>query len=99
MPARAFMQALGDEDAKVLDTSTAFRTDPGFAYGFPELSTAHEEAIVHSSRVANTGCHAAGAIALLYPLLAAGVISARYANEHSLNHRVFRRRQKDDCRV
>jgi len=71
---RAFMQALGDADAKVLDTSTAFRTDDRFAYGFPELSKAHEEAIAHCARVANTGCHAAGAIALLYPLLTAGVI-------------------------
>ena len=73
---RAFLQALGDHQAKVLDTSTAFRTDDRFAYGFPELSAAHEEAIAISSRVANTGCHAAGVIALLYPLLTAGVIAA-----------------------
>ncbi|MBE0601193.1 MAG: N-acetyl-gamma-glutamyl-phosphate reductase, partial [Firmicutes bacterium] len=56
---RAFVSALPDETIKVLDTSTAFRTDGRFAYGFPELSAAHEEAIRHSSRVANTGCHAA----------------------------------------
>ena len=42
---RAFFGALGDCPCKVLDTSTAFRTDGRFAYGFPELSTAHEEAI------------------------------------------------------
>jgi len=72
---RAFMDALGDPGGKVLDTSTAFRTDARFAYGFPELSQEHEEAIRRSSRVANTGCHAAGAIALLYPLLKAGVIA------------------------
>ena len=73
---RAFMEALGDTGGKVLDTSTAFRTDARFAYGFPELSKEHEEAIRRSSRVANTGCHAAGVIALLYPLLKAGVIAA-----------------------
>ncbi len=73
---RAFMDALGDAPCRVLDTSTAFRTDDRFAYGFPELSRQHEEAIRLSNRVANTGCHAAGAIALLYPLLAAGVIAA-----------------------
>ena len=73
---RAFFAALGDCPCKVLDTSTAFRTDDRFAYGFPELSKAHEEAIRLSARVANTGCHAAGAIALLYPLLTAGVIAA-----------------------
>ncbi len=73
---RAFVSALNDETIKVLDTSTAFRTDGRFAYGFPELSDAHEEAIRNSSRVANTGCHAAGAIALLYPLLQAGAVAA-----------------------
>ncbi len=73
---RAFFEALGDVPCKVLDTSTAFRTDGRFAYGFPELAQAHEDAIRASSRVANTGCHAAGAIALLYPLLTAGVIAA-----------------------
>ena len=73
---RAFVSALPDETIKVLDTSTAFRTDGRFAYGFPELSEAYEEAIRSSSRVANTGCHAAGVIALLYPLLQAGVIAA-----------------------
>ena len=73
---RAFLAALDDETVKVLDTSTAFRTDGRFAYGFPELSDAHEQAVRTSSRVANTGCHAAGTIALLYPLLAAGVIAA-----------------------
>jgi N-acetyl-gamma-glutamyl-phosphate reductase len=73
---RAFLEALGDADGKVLDTSTAFRTDTRFAYGFPELSQAHEDAIRASRRVANTGCHAAGAIALLYPLLQAEVIAA-----------------------
>lgn len=73
---RAFVSALPDETIKVLDTSTAFRTDGRFAYGFPELSEAYEEAIRSSSRVANTGCHAAGVIALLYTLLQAGVIAA-----------------------
>lgn len=73
---RAFIDALGDAPCKVLDTSTAFRTDGRFAYGFPELSAAHEAAIRTSSRVANTGCHAAGTIALLYPLVTAGVIAA-----------------------
>ena len=73
---RVFRRRWASDPCKVLDTSTAFRTDPRFAYGFPELSKNHEEAIRVSSRVANTGCHAAGAIALLYPLLTAGVIAA-----------------------
>jgi N-acetyl-gamma-glutamyl-phosphate reductase len=71
---RALIAALGDEKGRVLDASTAFRTDPRFAYGFPELSPAHEAAVRTANRVAVPGCHASGAIALIYPLLAAGVL-------------------------
>lgn len=66
---------LGDTAGRVLDTSTAFRTDARFAYGFPELSPAHAAAIQTANRVAVPGCHASGAIALLYPLLAAGLLA------------------------
>lgn len=66
---------LGDSAGRVLDTSTAFRTDARFAYGFPELSPAHAAAIQTANRVAVPGCHASGAIALLYPLIAAGVLA------------------------
>ena len=71
---RELIAALGDMRGRVLDTSTAFRTDARFAYGFPELSSAHEAAIRTANRVAVPGCHASGAIALLYPLIAAGVL-------------------------
>ena len=59
-------------DVVLLDTSTAHRTAPGWAYGFPELSEAHEAAIRGSKRIAVPGCHASGFIALVYPLIAAG---------------------------
>ncbi|HNX61433.1 MAG TPA: N-acetyl-gamma-glutamyl-phosphate reductase [Candidatus Limiplasma sp.] len=72
---RALIAALGDTKGRVLDTSTAFRTDARFAYGFPELSPAHEAAVKQANRVAVPGCHASGAIALLYPLVQAGAIS------------------------
>ena len=71
---KALIALLGDTQGRVLDTSTAFRTDKRFAYGFPELSPAHAAAIQTANRVAVPGCHASGAIALLYPLLMAGVI-------------------------
>ena len=58
----------------VLDTSTAHRTDLRFAYGFPELSAAHREKILTSKRIAVPGCHASGFIALVYPLVEAGLI-------------------------
>ncbi len=59
---------------KIIDTSTAHRTNDAWAYGFPELSGAHREAIAESSRVANPGCHASGFIASVCPLVAKGVI-------------------------
>ena len=62
----------------VIDTSTAHRVDPDWAYGFPELSSGHRQAIVHSKRVANPGCHASGFIAGVYPLVRHGVIPADF---------------------
>ncbi len=61
-------------DAKIIDTSTAHRTDPNWAYGFPELSSAHREAIKNAKLVANPGCHASGFIASVYPLVANSLI-------------------------
>ncbi len=61
-------------DVCLLDTSTAHRTDPAWAYGFPELSPSHRQRIKNGTRVAVPGCHASGFIALCYPLVAAGVI-------------------------
>lgn len=62
--------------ARIIDASTAHRTAPGWAYGFPELSPAHREAIVTGSRIANPGCHATGFISLCYPLVASGALPA-----------------------
>lgn len=59
----------------VLDASTAHRTAPGWAYGFPELGPAREEAIRTSRRIAVPGCHASGFIALVSPLVEAGILS------------------------
>ena len=60
---------------RVIDASTAHRTNPDWDYGFPELSAAHREAIQVSKRVANPGCHATGFISVVYPLVAMGLIS------------------------
>ncbi|MBQ7416054.1 MAG: N-acetyl-gamma-glutamyl-phosphate reductase [Oscillospiraceae bacterium] len=65
-------------NVKIIDTSTAHRTNDNWAYGFAELSDAHREAIRNSSRVANPGCHASGFIASVYPLVAKGVIPADF---------------------
>lgn len=58
----------------VIDASTAHRTLAGWAYGFPELSASFEEKIVSSKRIAVPGCHASGFIALVYPLIEAGLL-------------------------
>ena len=63
---------------KIIDTSTAHRTNDAWAYGFAELSDAHRSAIRNSSRVANPGCHASGFIASVYPLVAGGIIPADF---------------------
>ena len=77
LPDAAAIEAVGlagDSKVKIIDTSTAHRTNPAWAYGFPELSAAHREKIVNSNRIANPGCHASGFIASVYPLVSAGVI-------------------------
>ena len=61
--------------AKIIDTSTAHRTNPDWAYGFAELSQAHRAAIEKAKLVANPGCHASGFIAGVYPLVASGLLS------------------------
>ena len=63
---------------KIIDTSTAHRTNDDWAYGFPELSPKHRQAIAESRRVANPGCHASGFIASVYPLVAGGVLPADF---------------------
>jgi len=67
----------------VIDASTAHRTNPEWAYGFPELGKDFEEKIKESHRIAVPGCHASGFIALVYPLIKAGILPADallYAN-------------------
>jgi N-acetyl-gamma-glutamyl-phosphate reductase len=65
---------IAPKDTLLIDASTAHRTSPGWAYGLPELSPAHREAIKASRRIAVPGCHAAGFVSLVYPLVANGVL-------------------------
>ncbi|MBR6951921.1 MAG: N-acetyl-gamma-glutamyl-phosphate reductase [Oscillospiraceae bacterium] len=64
------------EGTKVIDASTAHRTAEGWAYGFPELSPEHRQAVARSRFVANPGCHASGFISSVYPLRKLGVLPA-----------------------
>ena len=63
---------------KIIDTSTAHRTDPSWVYGMPELA-GQTEKILASSRIANPGCHASGFVALVAPLVQAGILPADIA--------------------
>ena len=77
LPDEAAIEAVSlieNPDTVVIDASTAHRTNPDWAYGFPELSNSHEEKIKNSKRIANPGCHASGFIALVYPLVEKGII-------------------------
>ena len=81
LPDAAAVEAVSlieNDHTVVIDTSTAHRVSEAWAYGFPELSPEHRQAIVTSKRVANPGCHASGFIAGVYPLVKHGVIPADF---------------------
>lgn len=62
----------------IIDASTAHRTNPAWAYGFPELDKSFREKIATSKRIANPGCYASGSIAILYPLVQSGILPKDY---------------------
>jgi N-acetyl-gamma-glutamyl-phosphate reductase len=74
----ALAEALGRAAPKLLDASTAHRVDPGWTYGFPEMAPDQPEKIAASRKVSNPGCYPTGAIALLRPLVQAGLVPADY---------------------
>jgi N-acetyl-gamma-glutamyl-phosphate reductase len=74
----AMAASLGADAPKLIDASTAHRIHPDWAYGFAELSAAQEQAIRDAARVANPGCYPTGGIALLRPLVDAGILPKDY---------------------
>ena len=76
--AREAAALVENKDTVVIDASTAHRTHPDWAYGFPELSAQHRARIRSGKRIANPGCYASGFIALVYPLIRAGVVAPDY---------------------
>ena len=77
LPDAAAIEAVGlveNPDTKVIDASTAHRTNPSWDYGFPELSFEHRENIIRSKRVANPGCYASGFISIVFPLVKLGIL-------------------------
>jgi N-acetyl-gamma-glutamyl-phosphate reductase len=76
--AAAMVESLGDAGPKLLDASTAHRVAVGWEYGFAEMAAGQGEKIATARRVANPGCYATGAIALLKPLIEAGMMTADF---------------------
>ena len=75
----ALIDSIEGKKPRIIDASTAHRTNAaGWVYGFPELCAGQKEAIAKAERVANPGCYATGAIALLRPLIDAGVLPVDY---------------------
>jgi N-acetyl-gamma-glutamyl-phosphate reductase len=75
----AMIDSLSGNKPKIIDSSTAHRVTPGWEYGFPELNAAQSALVAASNRVANPGCYATGAIALIRPLVDAGLLLKDFA--------------------
>lgn len=81
LPDAASIEAVSmieNPNVRIIDASTAHRTNPEWAYGFPELSENHRKKIVDSKRVAVPGCYASGFISLVYPMVSSGIMPADY---------------------
>ena len=76
--AREAVAMVENDNVCIIDTSTAHRTEQGWAYGYPELSKAHRNAIRSGKRIAVPGCHATGFVTLVYPLIAEGILPQDY---------------------
>ncbi len=68
----------GKPGPKIIDASTAHRVAPGWVFGFPELAPGQRQAVASAQRVSNPGCYSTGAIALIRPLIDAGILPNDY---------------------
>ncbi|MEW6538655.1 MAG: N-acetyl-gamma-glutamyl-phosphate reductase [Pseudomonadota bacterium] len=76
--AREAVSMIDNPSVKVIDASTAYRVAPGWAYGFPEMDAGQRALIARSQFVSNPGCYPTGFIALMRPLVKAGLVPANY---------------------
>jgi len=65
--------------ARIIDASIAYRTDPDWIFGFPEWAPGQRDKIAAATRVTNPGCYACGSIAILHPLVSAGLVPTNHA--------------------
>src|SRR5258707_2895139 len=81
LPDEAAREAVGlieNESVRVIDASTAHRVAPGWVFGFPELEPGQDERIAAAKRVSNPGCYSTAFLALVRPLVRAGLIPAEW---------------------
>ena len=81
LPDEASIEAVSlveDDSVTIIDTSTAHRANESWAYGFPELSADHRQAIATGKRIAVPGCYATGFISLVYPMVTEGILPNDY---------------------
>ncbi len=76
--AREAVSMIDNDKVRVIDASTAYRVDPEWVYGFAEMDADQRDAIANSTRVSNPGCYPTGFIALMRPLVKAGLVPADY---------------------
>jgi N-acetyl-gamma-glutamyl-phosphate reductase len=76
--AREAVSLIENPETRVIDASTAYRTDPEWTYGFPEMDAEQAARVTAAKRVSNPGCYPTGAIALLRPLVAAGLLPSDF---------------------
>lgn len=75
---REAVSFVDNDHVRIIDASTAHRTNPDWAYGFPELSSKHRQKIMTSNRVAVPGCYASGFASIVYPLVKNNIIPDDY---------------------
>lgn len=75
---REAVSFVDNDHVRIIDASTAHRTNPEWAYGFPELSDEHRKKIQSSNRVAVPGCYASGFASVVYPIVKNGIIPDDY---------------------
>jgi N-acetyl-gamma-glutamyl-phosphate reductase len=76
--AREAVSMLGNAATRVIDASTAYRVDPDWAYGFPEMTEGQSDRVANARLVSNPGCYPTGAIGLIRPLREAGLLPEDY---------------------
>ncbi|WP_116092043.1 N-acetyl-gamma-glutamyl-phosphate reductase [Sphingomonas crusticola] len=74
--AREAVSLIDNDTTRVIDASTAYRTDPTWTYGFPELEAGAREAVAAAKRISNPGCYPTGFLALVRPLVRTGLLPA-----------------------